>query len=420
MKPPSPSLWHNRAFVRLWAAQAVSGFGSRITGTAVPLTAALTLNATPAQMGFLVFAGQLPDLLFGLVAGVWVDRLRRRPILIGADLGRAALLALIPLAAFLDVLSFPLLWAVAFGTGVLTLFFTLAAVAVLPAIVEPEELVDANTKLSFSDSALSLLGPGAAGVLIQLFSAPRAILVDAASFLVSAWALGGIGSDEAAPPADTPRHGMRHEIAEGLRELVRTPLLRALAISMGILVVGGSVQATVAILYYTRTLDLSPAVIGALGACGGVGALAGAAVAGRVARRLGVGWAIIAPTALEGFAFVLLPLANLFPFAAALALLAISAALSGVAFSILSINQMSLRQRLTPTRLLGRVTAARRVLIMAMAPFGAALGGWLGTTLGFIPTLYIAALIAALAAPFVFFSPVREVKDTPKPPPATA
>lgn len=414
------SVWHNRAFLRLWTAQTVSGFGSRITGTAIPLIAALSLNATPAQMGWLVFAGQLPDLLFGLIAGVWVDRLRRRPILIGADLGRAALLGLLPLAAFLDVLTFPLLWTVAFAGGVLTLFFTLAAVAVLPAIVEPDELVDANTRLSFSDSVLSLVGPAAAGVLIQLFGAPRAILVDAASFLVSAWALGGIGTDEEAPQTDAARRGLRHEIAEGLRELVRTPLLRALAISMGILVVGGAVQATVAILYYTRTLGLSPAAIGALGACGGVGALAGAAIAGRTARRLGIGPAIIAATALEGFAFFLLPLTDLFPNTLTFALLALSAALSGVAFSVLSINQMSLRQRLSPTRLLGRVTAARRVLIMAMAPLGAALGAWLGTALGFIPTLYVAALITALAAPFVFFSPVREVKDTPIPAPATS
>ena len=403
---PIPSLWRNPAFVRLWVAKTVSGIGTSITATAIPLTAALVLDATPAQMAALVFAGQLPDLLFGLIAGVWVDRVRRRPILIGTDVGRALLLAVIPVAAFLDLLSMPLLWIVAFGSAVLTLFFTLASVAVLPTIVRPVQLVDANSKLHMSEAVLSLAGPSGAGFLVQLVSAPKAIIADVVSYLVSAFSLGSIASTELKP--ERRESGLRaigREIREGLHELIRTPLLRALAISMGIIVVGGAMIATVNILFLTRTLGLSPVTIGVVAAGNGVGALLGAVVASRAAARLTLGGAIVLSGMLEAGALYGMPLAAhvAFPVPWLMGL----GVLSGIAYSVLSINQISLRQRITPSHLLGRVTAARRFLIFCMAPVGALAGGWLGTNVGLEATILAGASVTLVAALYMWWSPIR-------------
>lgn len=399
------SLWHNPAFVRLWIAKTVSGIGSSITATAIPLTAALVLEATPAQMAALVFAGQLPDLLFGLIAGAWVDRVRRRPILVGTDLGRALLLAVIPAAVFLDALSMPLLWLVAFGSAALTLFFTLASVAILPTIVREKQLVAANSKLHMSEAVLSLAGPGAAGALEQILTSPKAIIVDVASYLVSALSLGSVGTREAKPVARPSGPAtIWHEIREGLHELVRTPLLRALAISMGLIVVGGAMVATVNVLFLTRTLGLSPLQIVVAAAAGGAGTLVGAATADRVAARLTLGGAVVFGGFLQAVALALTPVAAYIVFPLPW-LMGLSAA-TGVGYSVLSINQISLRQRITPNHLLGRVTAARRFLIFCMAPFGAAAGGWLGTTVGYEAAIVAGAGVTFVAAWYMWRSPI--------------
>ncbi|CAN0331405.1 unnamed protein product, partial [Phaeothamnion confervicola] len=356
-----PSLWRNPAFVRLWFAKTISGMGSVITGLAVPITAVQVLGATPAQMAGLAFAGMVPDIVFGLLAGVWVDRVRRRPLLIGADLGRAAILLAIPLAAFFGVLSMPLLWIVAFGSAALTLVFTLASVAVLPAIVRQDQLVDANTKLQMSESVLTLAGPGLAGLFVQLVTAPRAILADVGSFLASAWALGSVGSVEetrqrqrsASPLAD-----LRREIGEGLHELVRTPMLRALAISMGVIVAGANVQLAVQAIFLLRVLELSPLTLGVLSAANGVGSLLGAGLAGRLNGRFPLGTLMIAAAGLNGVMAFAPALAGVS--AHPVLLLAGSGVLSGIGYAVFSVNQISLRQRITPLHLLGRVTSARR------------------------------------------------------------
>lgn len=404
--PITPTLWRNPSFVRLWVAKTISGIGSSITATAIPLAAAFALNATPGQMAALVFAGQLPDLLFGLIAGVWVDRVRRRPILIGTDLGRAVLLAVIPIAAVFDVLSMPLLWFVAFGSAALTLLFTLASVAVLPTIVHEDQLVEANSKLHMSEAVLGLVGPSGAGVLIQLVTAPKAIIADVVSFLVSALSLGGIASAEPKPPIrQSGFAAIRQEVWEGLYELIRTPVLRALAISMGMIVVGGSMTATVYILFLVRTLTLGPATIGLIAAFTGIGALIGAIMAGRVATRWTLGLAIVGAGFLESIAMLLTPAAALVPHA--IPWLMLTTMLTGVAYSVLSINQISLRQRITPSHLLGRVTAGRRFLIFCMAPLGAVAGGWLGSSVGFETTLLAGGGVTLLASLYMWCSPIR-------------
>lgn len=406
--PEPTSLWRNPAFVRLWIAKTVSGIGSAVTGTAIPLTAVIVLGASAAQMALLVLATQLPDLFFGLVAGVWVDRVRRRPLLIGTDLGRAALLAIIPIAAFFHFLSFGILWFVAFACGSMTLIFTLASVSILPAIVKKEELVDANTKLQMSESVLNLIGPGAGGLLVQLVTAPKAILVDVGSFLASAWALGGVGTVEAKPARQSSGSALDdiwREIREGLDELMRTPLLRSLAISMGVIVVGGSVQQTVQILFYTRDLHLSAFEIGSLGACTGIGSLIGAPLSGRLSARFPIGMVMIVASLTGGVVLVIAAFAGSvrYPFA----WLAVVWVLHGIGYAIFAITQISYRQRITPLHLMGRVTSSRRFLIFCMGIFGTALGAWTGTVLGFQASLVIAGVISLGGAMVMWFSPVR-------------
>ena len=407
--PIPESLWSNRAFLRLWIAQAVSGIGNRITGLAIPLTAAESLDATTQQMAALVIAGQLPDLLFGLVAGAWVDRKRRRPLLVGADLGRAVLLGAIPVAAIGGHLSFTLLWVVAFGSALLNLVFILASVAVLPSIVRQEQLVDANSKLMMSDSVLTIAGPGLAGALVQVVGAPRAIIGDCLSYLVSAWSLGGIGRREPEPARARERPSLRAEIWEGLRALFQTPLLTILAVSMGVIVVAGAVQQTVLILYLTRNLGLSPATIGIISTANGVGALIGAALVARCARWFGIGATIIGGASIGVVSMLAVPAAERTPWVEPT--LAVSTALSGLAFSLFGITQMSLRQRITPVHLLGRVTAARRFLIFCMAPVGAVLAGFLGDRIGFAPTLIVGAAIAGIGVLIMLASPIRGLRE---------
>jgi len=405
------SLWRNTNFTRLWLASIVSNAGTHITNLALPLTAALTLGANPPQMGLLAIAGSLPNLLFGLLAGVWVDRTRRRQVLVWADLGRALLLASIPLAAFLGSLTFIHLYVIAFVTSTLSIFFTIASVAVLPSVVKREQLVEANSKFALSDSVMTIAAPSTAGGIVQLLSAPKAIIVDAISYVLSALSLGGVRISEKPSQAKLTRSQVWKEVREGGQALIETPLLRALTISGLIGTIGGSMQAAVAILFLTRDLSLGPALIGLLSACGGVGSLLGAVIAGRLGRHIGIGMAVILGNFLWIAGGLLTPLAG---FAGvSLPYLVGGAMIAAIGATIFSVNQMSLRQHLTAVELLGRVTAARRFVIFSLAPVGSALGGVLGSTLGLRATLVLGGLVGMASVVVVFFSPVRSARDMP-------
>ncbi len=403
----APTLWHNRSFLRLWIAQIISNTGTSITNVALPLTAVLVLGATPAQMGLLGVAGSLPNLLFGLVAGVWVDRTRRRPILVGADLGRAVLLGSIPVAASLGHLTFLHLWVVGFLAGTLTVFFQITAIAALPSLVTKTQLVEANSKLSISDSVIAIAGPSMAGGLVQLLSAPKAIVADAVSYLLSAFALGGIGASERRPAR--PRGRLWDEIIEGVRELVGTPLLKTLTLTSSIGTLAAAVQSTVLVLFLAREMGYTPALIGLVFACGGGGSLVGALCAGRLAERIGLGPTMLLGKSLWAIGGLMVPLAGLagrnLPFAF------IGQLLAGIGTTIYIINQISLRQALTPVRLLGRVTAARRFLLFGTASLGALLGGFLGSTIGLRATLFAGAAAVGVEFVLLFFSPARHVRD---------
>ncbi len=401
-------MWHNRAFSRLWFAQAVSRAGSEITNLALPLTAALTLGATPVQMGLLGIAQRLPELFFGLLAGVWVDRARRSPILVGSDLGRALLLGTIPLAAMLGYLTFAQLYVVAFGVGTLTVFFSLASISILPALVRREQLVEANSKLAMSDSVLTIAGPSAAGGLVQLVGAPRAIVADALSYVLSALSLVGVGGAEKSLDRQQ-RAGVWGEIGQGIRELWRTPILRALAVSVSIGTFGAAMEQTVLVLFLVRALDLPPATIGLVYAFGGGGALVGAALSTRTGRLFGTGRAIVFGSLLWAVGSLLIPLAGLA--GTVLPLIFAGQAVAGLGGAVWGVNQMSLRQAVTPVGLFGRATAARRFLMYSMQIGGAGLGGILGGVIGLRVTLVIGALGLVAGFLLVLFSPVRAVRD---------
>src|SRR5579859_3027618 len=279
MKWRPKGLWKDADFVKVWVGHTISNFGSGITGIALPLTAVLVLSASPAQMGLLSALSSISFVLFGLVAGVWVDRLRRRPILIATDLGRAMLLGSLPVAAWFGILQLPQVYVVAALTGVLSVFFNVADGAYLPSLIPQEKLVEANSKLGTSDALAEIGGPGIAGSLVQLFGAPMAIGFDALSFLLSALSIGRIRTAEAEPLQVRERRSVWRESIEGLGVIRKNAVLRALAISAALFNFFGNFIGTLYVLYVVREVGGSPLIVGLLVAAGGVSALVGTVVA---------------------------------------------------------------------------------------------------------------------------------------------
>jgi len=408
------SLWRHRDFMRLWAAQTVSLFGSQVTTLALPLTAALTLKATPAQMGILGAAQFAPFLLIGLFAGVWIDRRRRRPVMIAADVGRAILLALIPALALLHALRIEQVYAIAFLAGALTLFFDVAYTSYLPSLVARERLSEGNARLEGSAAVAELAGPGVGGVLAQLFSPPLALIVDAVSFVFSALSLRTIRVAELEPAPHAWDGGFWRDIGQGLRVLLGNRLTRATVSAAATLVLCSSIGSSVFVLYLTRALHLPPVLVGLVYLASGLGSFPGAILCGKVTRRLGVGWAIVV-AAFTMSAARLLILAASGPVVVALAILMVAEALAGFAGIIWDINQLSLRQGLTPQHLLGRMNASFRFIVWGMMPLGALLGGFLGAQIGLRPTLTVSVIGGLLAPLWVLFSPVRSLRTQPVP-----
>ncbi len=402
-----PELNSNRDFAKLWAGQGVSSFGSMFG--ALALTALLYLHAPPGQLGLLAMAQGLPALLFALPAGVLVDRLRRRPILIAADLGRFVILLSVPLAAALHELHMGQLYAVAFLTGAFEVWFRLAYRSYLPALVAHDELLDANSRLSGTESVAEVASPAAGGLIAQLAGGPVAVLVDAVTFLASGVSLALIRTPEASPesPAAT---SMRAEIAEGLRTLWRNPTLRALAASGATFEFFGGFLSALYGVYLLRTLHFSPVVMGLTIGAGGIGSIAGAVLTGRLTRALGFGHAILVTRLLHDLFTFLIPLAG-GPKLLALAMIVV-AQLGGDPFwTSHDIATMSLRQTLVPQRLLGRVSSAMHLLQAGALPIGAVVAGVLAEVLGVRATLFIAAAGMTLGIVFLVASPIPGMRD---------
>jgi MFS family permease len=404
--------------MKLWTGQTISQFGSTVTREALPLTALLLLGATPFQMGLLSAAAAAPVLLVGLVAGAWIDRRRRRPVLIAADLVRALLLLSIPIAALLGQLRLEQLFVVAPLVGVLTVFFDVAYQSYVPLLVRRERIVEANAKLGISGSLSEVTAPGVAGVLVQIVSAPLTLLIDAASFLVSAALVGVIRTPEVLPKPDDGGANLRAEIGEGLNFVYGQPILRAFAAKAVLGAFFGNFYAALYGLYCLRVLGLTPALLGIAVAAGGAGDLIGALVAERLLKRLGLGRTILLVLVVGVPVSFLTPLAG-GPVLLATAMLVGSQLFGDGLRSIYEINTLSVRQAVTPDALLGRVNASMYLLALGVGPFGAVVGGFLGGWLGPRETLALAVAGGALANLWIVFSPVRTLRSLPEAPTGT-
>lgn len=410
----SAGLWHHRDFAKLWTGQTISLLGSQVTFLALPLTAVLVLGATPAQMGLLTAAGALPSLLVGLFAGVWVDRHRRQPILIAADLGRAALLFAVPAAALLQVLRMEHLYLIAFLVGLLGLFFDVAYRSYLPSLVGREHLVEGNSKLEMSQSVAEIVGPGIAGWLAQAFTAPLAIAVDAVSFLVSAIFLRLVRAVEPAPRPLEPQQNIMREAIDGLHLVLDNRLLRAVAGCVGILNLFNSALEAVLILYLTRELQITPALLGLVMTGGSAGFLIGALLTSRVTERFGLGAGIIGGVLLAALSDLLIPLLDASaPIALIVLVLVVAQFFFGLGLTVYRVGQVSLRQAVTPDGMQGRMNATISVIAWGIVPLGGLIGGALGELIGTRSTLLLCASGELLATLWLLLSPVRALRQQP-------
>jgi MFS family permease len=406
---PRGLLWRNGDFLRLWSAQTVSEFGSQVTNLALPLAAILVLKASTFEVAALGVVESLPFVLFSLPAGVWVDRLRRRPILIVADWGRAAALGSIPVAYVAGALTLGQLYVVGFVTGVLTVFFDVAYQSYLPSLVERDQIGEGNSKLEVSRSTAQVAGPGLAGILIAAFKAPYAIAVDAASFAGSALFMTAIKRVEELPAElGASRRRMRAEIGDGLRYVLRHPLMRPLMLFVATSNFFSTMIGSILLVFSVRVLQLSAATIGVIFSLASLGSLAGALTATKIAGKLGIGRTLIGLAALSGLTFVLVPLAAA---SYAIAFLVTAYLVYGFAGLALNINGISLLQAITPDRLLGRMNASRRFVVWGVIPLGGLTGGALGSHLGLRETMWIGAIGTSLAFLPLLFSPLRQMGD---------
>lgn len=403
-----------RDFNLLWLGQSASLVGSQVTVLALPLTAALALDATPAQMGFLGAAQWLPFLLFGLPAGAWIDRRRRRPLMIAADLGRAVSLGAVPLAALLDLLTLPLLYVSVFVTGVLQVFFELAYQSYVPALVDRAQLVRANGRLQASASAAQVGGPGLAGILTQVVSAPVTLVLDALSYLASAASIAAIRHPESSPADEgASRVPLRTSIREGLQAVGGEPVLRAMAAEAGLFNLFETALLTLLVLFATRDLDMNPGVLGTVLAVGAVGALAGAVAAHRLQRRWRLGRAMVLAYVVACLPLLLVPV-TAGPVGVAAVILAAAFALSGCGVSMSQVYVWSVRQSMVAPGLLARMNAAYRFLVSGTVPLGALLGGTLGSVLGLRGGIAAASAGLALAIVPILASPIPSLRELPQ------
>jgi len=406
-------------FRRLWLAQTISQFGTQVTVLALPLVAILVLEASPFEVALLGALEFLPFLFFTLPAGVWVDRLSRRRILLAADLGRAGVLAVVPVAHLVGVLAIWQLYVVAFAAGMLTVFFDVAYQAFLPELVGRERLAEGNSRLEITRSSAQVLGPGIGGILVGAFGAPLAILADALSYVGSAAFLVRIRRATVPPrrrdEVEAHQPGFRGEIAEGLRFYAREPYLRAESGAITTLNFAGQISGSIYLVFIVRDLGLSPEVIGLTLSVGSVGLLVGATTAEQIGRRMGVGRALIAAFAVSAAATFLVALA---PRDQAIPYLVTSGVLQGLAVMVINVNGLSLRQAVTPDELQGRVNATGRWINWSAIPVGAIIGGALATALGLRATILVGAILGVLGLPWLILSPIRTLREIPTVPPS--
>jgi MFS family permease len=413
---PTGGLWRHADFLKLWSAETVSQFGTQISQLALPLAAVIVLDASAFEVAALGTVEFLPFILFTLPAGVWVDRLPRRPILVIGDFGRAVLLASIPATYLMDALTLGQLYVVGFLVGICTVFFDVAYQSYLPALVERDHIIEGNSKLEISRSAAQIGGPGFGGLLVQIFTAPYAILVDAVSFLGSGAFILGIGKREesrAVIAANTGKAGLWTELKEGLRFVLGNPNLRAQAGCTATSNFFSNVSFAIIVVFLVRELGLSPGVIGLVFSFGSAGALVAAVTATRISGRFGIGPTTIAMALLFGPTMLLVafaPVGN-----EAIPFLVVALLVMSFSIVVYNIVQVSYRQAICPPRLQGRMNSVMRFIVWGTIPLGALLGGALGSWVGLRETLVLGAIGGSLSFLWILLSPQRHLREMPEP-----
>jgi MFS family permease len=390
-------------FRKLWIGQLVSASGSAITTVALPLVAVLTLHASAVQMGVLAALTVVPHLVFGLPAGVWVDRWSLRRVLIWTDLGRLVLLGSVPVAAAVGVLEIEQLYVVAVLTGLLTLLSDTASQTLMPALVPREDLMRANSAALLNFNLASTAGPSVAGFLVQVLSAPFAIVFDAASYAVSA-----VASYLIREPVKTPaRERSEARLSTGLRVIFGNRVLAPLTVSATTAALAGAMQGPLVVLYLVRELHWSPALVGVALTAFGVAAVAGTFVAAAWCRRVGIGRAYLTGALLASLAGAALA-TGLTP------MIFVGQAVAGLGMSLFGVPQRTLRQALAPPHLLGQVIATWRTLVTGGQAVGAAVSGVLATAIGIRPTLVLVTAGMLMGVLVALFSPLRSLQSLPE------
>lgn len=407
---PARKLFSYRAFRLLFTAAAVSMLGTQVSLLALPLVAVITLNASPVQVGLIGTLGTAAFLLIGLPAGAWLDRIRRRRVMVAADLVRTVLIGSVPVAWALHVLALPQLYAVVFLSGIATVFFDVSSQSYLPSIVPRERLVEANSRLSSWDAANSVAGPSLAGYLVQLITAPAAAIVDAASYLWSALCLSRIRQPEPKPEPPAADRRLIRDIKEGVVLVFRHPLLRPIAINGTATNLFVQIAITTLPLMFRRVLDLSAFTLGLFFALDGIGMLLGALFARRFTAWLGQGRALWIMGIAVTPACVFFPLINHGPW---LWISGASWLVLNIRISVNNVVLISFRQRVTPHRLLSRMNATMRFLMTGVLSVGAAAAGLIGQFASIRAALWVASIGLALVWVPLFFSPLRTMTELP-------
>lgn len=405
------TLWHDRNFLTLWSGQALSQFGAQIGELAVPVLAVIVLQATEFEVGILTAANVAAFLLIGLPAGAWIDRMSKRRVMIWSDAVRAVALAVLPALWGLDLLQMWHLYAVALVMGVATVFFDVSYQSIIPSLVQPRQIAEANGKLASTQELAGVAGPAVGGWLIGLLTAPIAILGTALTYVASFIAL-SLTHDHEQLRATDDRAPLRQEIAEGLRFVFTEKLLRRIVGTTSTSNFFNTLSMTMLPIFILRELGLSPASMGIIFALGAIGGLAGAAATPQIVRIIGEARAI--PVSALGFSLisVLVPVAAMVP-AIAFPLLVIQGFVGSFTVLLYNITQVTFRQRITPPRLLGRMNASVRFVVWGVMPIAALLSGVLGTWIGVVGTMWIGAIGQLLAAGFVVIGPFWALSELP-------
>src|SRR5713101_8249407 len=407
------SLWTHRNFRLLWFSDTVSQFGNTFTGLALPSLAVLTFHASPFQMGILLAVAFVPYPALGLFVGVWADRYRRRRIMIASNIGRLLILGSIPISFLLGTFSFIQIYVVAFTNGVLSVFFDTAYQAYLPVLVDRKDLIEGNQKLQISASAAQVAGPGIAGFVYDAIGGALAVAFDALGYLASSLSLLSINKQEERKElnANDPAPDFFGEMKEGIHVVTDNPILKRIAGSTATSNLGTNMLGAVFLIFAYDQLYFSPGTVGLIGTLGAFGFVAGVLLTGRITAKLGVGVslavssgsafiALADPLALYGYRFIVLSTVGF---------------VGGLMVPLYNINQVSLRQAITPNRVQGRMNATMRTIVWGTIPVGSIIGGILGGSIGVVNTLYVSAFVAGLAILWILLGPVIKIRTQPEP-----